>query len=115
MSGSVNFKFISKIALIHEKFLVLFILPRGPDKTRPRADSDCGQCIPVIYDDRWGSLTCYHCISRIFNSEHLLKNSHGKGIINLFAAMRSNLRAQCSQRHACAIVPVVPNFLKSQH
>jgi len=36
---SRKFKFFHKIAVIHEKFLVLLKLRRGPDKTRSRAGS----------------------------------------------------------------------------
>ena len=47
----MKFKLYSKIAFIHEKFLVLLKLLRGPDKTRSRAGSGprAAGCAPLIY------------------------------------------------------------------
>ena len=49
--GSRKFTFFHKIDVIHEKFLVLLKLRRGPDKTRSRAGSGprAAGCASLLY------------------------------------------------------------------
>ena len=49
----MKFKSYGKIAFIHEKFLVLLKLLRGPDKRRSRAGSGpwAAGCAPLMYKD----------------------------------------------------------------
>ena len=48
----MKFQFYGKIAFIHEKFLVLLKLLRGPNKTRSRAGSGprAAGCAPLSYN-----------------------------------------------------------------
>jgi len=47
----MKFKFIHKISVIQEKFLVYFNLLRGSDITCSRRDPVCGPCIPGLDED----------------------------------------------------------------
>jgi len=42
-------KFINKIAVIHEKFIILFNLLRGPDITRSRSGPQAASCAFLMY------------------------------------------------------------------
>src|SRR6218665_769279 len=48
VSSSMKFKFIHKMSVIHEKFLVFFNLLRGPDKT-PLGAGSCPQVVHPCY------------------------------------------------------------------
>jgi len=48
VNSSMKFKFIHKISVIQNKFLIFFNLLRGPDIRRSGAGAGRGMCIPDL-------------------------------------------------------------------